>query len=113
MVNSILLYGASIWSNLSGPSEIVQRRIILRFASVYYTKSTDAGLVIKGNTPQELQAWERKIIYDGSKLNDHIEIRNQAKKMMFRSLQEYGRKIQKESGPGLGCFSHGLANATR
>lgn len=68
--NSILLYGAEIWADTLKVKQranqllSVQRRSALRVTSAYRTVSEAAVMVIAGMVPIDIQAEERKKIYE-------------------------------------------------
>lgn len=69
VVESVLLYGAEIWTGRVRKSSLggmraVQRRMALRICSAYRTVSGPAALVIAGVTPIELLASERKRLFE-------------------------------------------------
>lgn len=83
VVNSLLLYGAPIWAgkmSRKGVADLerVQRRMALRVASAYRTTSKEASLVIAGIAPLELQAIERKTVYNHRQDPDLNTIRQEA-----------------------------------
>lgn len=83
VVHSMLLYGAPIWADKmskAGMAKLnkVQKRIALKVASAYHTTSTDAVLVIVGILSIDLQASDRKKMYE-EKGNNNIDKINEIK----------------------------------
>nr|AMS38369.1 hypothetical protein [Bactrocera tryoni] len=74
---SVLLYGAEIWAdalkkeNRRKVVARVHRTAALRVASAYRTVSGDAILVISGNAPIDLLAYERKKLWELKKSSDN------------------------------------------
>ncbi|OFC59617.1 hypothetical protein BBW68_15035 [Candidatus Erwinia dacicola] len=74
---SVLLYGAEIWADVLKKENRrkvlarVYRTAALRVASAYRTVSGDAILVISGNAPIDLLAYERKKLWELKKMSEY------------------------------------------
>ncbi len=74
---SVLLYGAEIWADVLKKENRrkvlarVYRTATLRVASAYRTVSGDAILVISGNAPIDLLAYERKKLWELKKMSEY------------------------------------------
>ena len=99
-VNSILLYGSETWASaLKVESRrrvlsAVQRTAALRVASAYRTVSESAVLVISSMIPIDLQAYERKILWQARNANDDGVT---AADVRSRTLQQWQQRWTSDS----------------
>lgn len=87
MVQSIIMYASSIWTNATRVERHrnrllgVQRKMALRVASAYRTASTEAVLVIAGMIPLDLRIEERVRIIRGAGNENETSRREREKTM--------------------------------
>ena len=94
---SVLLSGAEIWAD--APKKENRRKVVarvhrttaFRVASAYRTVSGDAILVISGNAPIDLLAYERKKLWEQKKISEYNNIAiEQIKKDTISAWQRRG-----------------------
>lgn len=98
VTNSILLYGAAVWSEVVNKDkykkklEKVQRSAALRVACAYRTISTPALQVIANETPIHLMVKERTSTYKKNK-QEKIQIKEETMKQWQKEWEENNKGI--------------------
>lgn len=102
IINSIILYGAPIWTkevneypNIAKKIHVRQRKTSLRVIRAYRTVSQEMALVLAGNPPVELQAAKLEAVYTRKKVAAEGNVRITDRGLAIIRKQEQDRLVKR------------------